>query len=255
MSPAEDVYVADEIVLKLAASDDLVVESVTLHSANRSWQAAQDRSTGHWEAFLNTRNLQDGENDLQIEIRDVSGRTSVTTRRIMVDNSGPTITLLSRQLLSGRSEIAFRIEDRSAIATYQYRLDSGQWKELLVDRGKGTYKFVWTTDLKDNGEHRLDIRATDSLGNTGEAAFKVRVENQDYSWVIAVVLVVLAIALAAVFLYRRKTRAIPEETAAGPSLADSLPDIPARVASEKKTMLSETAEGERSADEIEQGRH
>jgi hypothetical protein len=255
MSPAEDVYVADEIVLKLAASDDLVVESVTLHSANRSWQAAQDRSTGHWEAFLNTRNLQDGENDLQIEIRDVSGRTSVTTRRIMVDNSGPTITLLSRQLLSGRSEIAFRIEDRSAIATYQYRLDSGQWKELLVDRGKGTYKFVWTTDLKDNGEHRLDIRATDSLGNTGEAAFKVRVENQDYSWVIAVVLVVLAIALAAVFLYRRKTRAIPEETAASPSLADSLPDIPARVASEKKTMLSETAEGERSADEIEQGRH
>jgi hypothetical protein len=255
ISPSEDVNVAGETLVALAASDDNEVETISLRAANRSWQAALDRSTGRWEALLNTRNLPDGENDIEVEVRDISGQTSITTRRLMVDNTGPSIELRTRQALIGKSEIQFRIEDRSAIATYHYRLDGGQWKELLVEPGKGVYKFAWATELKDNGEHRLDIRAADTLGNANQAAFKLKVENPDYSWVVAVALVALALALGAVFLFRRKGRAGKAEEPEVPSIADSLPDIKPRAPPEKRTMLSETAEVEHGAGETDQAQH
>ena len=228
---------------------------MALRASNRSWQATPDRSTGRWEARLNTRNLPDGGNDLEIEIRDLSGRTSITTRRLMVDNTGPSIELRTRQALKGRSEISFRMEDRSAIAVYQYRLDGGQWRELLPEHGKGVYKFAWATGIGDNGEHRLDIRGVDSLGNANEAAFKIRVDNPDYSWAVAVALVALAAALGAFLFVRRKGRAKKEAEPEAPSIADSLPDIRPRAPPEKKTMLSETAEVEHRAGETDQARH
>ncbi|MBM4248910.1 MAG: hypothetical protein FJ149_05665 [Euryarchaeota archaeon] len=257
ISPPDDVHIAGEVVVRLSASDDLEVESVTLRAANRTWPAALDRSTGQWEALVNTRNLPEGENDLEVGVTDVSGRTSLATRRLMVDNSGPSISLLTGRELSGRSDISFRIEDRSAIGTYRYRLDGGEWRELLADRDRGIFKFDWATGIQDNGVHRLDIRAADSLGNVNEESFRVRVDNQDHSWAVVLGLVVIAAAMGAMVFLRRRGRPEPETVPGEPSVASSLPDIPAKGAPEKRGIDSESAEGEHGAGETEpaQRRH
>lgn len=197
--------VSGVVEVMLSAGDDNGVVSMRIAAGNQTWQASHDASTGLWSAFLDTGRLPDGENVLSIETRDQSGRTTGGSHRLRVDNTGPSLSLRTQSALAGRTEVAFAISDASPLVKYEYRLDGGEWKELLP--GKSDYMFRWSTGVADNGGHRVDVRATDSLGNSAQARYTVKVENPDYSWVVVLVVLLVAAGIASALLYRKRRSA------------------------------------------------
>ncbi|MEM2870398.1 MAG: Ig-like domain-containing protein [Thermoplasmata archaeon] len=255
-SPAEGVYVSGETALTIWTEDDLGVVSVELSLGDRSWRASPTRTPGRWEALVNTALLEGYEHNLTVLVRDRAGKTTSGAVLLRVDNVAPAIRLETRTELVGRCSVVFSINDRNRVVSYEYRVDGGAWRELLFTPSKGNYEFLWSTGVADNGEHRVDVRAVDELGNTALASFRVRVSNPDLSWVVYLLLVLLVVAAASVLLYRRRTRAteLPAGPDEGPARPSPLP--PPEEGSDghgkKKPLPSSTADSDEEAGEIEQ---
>jgi len=208
LQAADGAAVSGVVEMRLSAGDDNGVASMRIASGNRTWRASKDDSTGIWSAFVDTRLLPDGENILGIETWDISGRVTGGSHRVRVDNTGPSLALRTRSALAGKAEVSFAISDANPLVRYEYRLDGGSWNELLP--GKSDYMFRWSTGVTDNGEHRVDVRAADSLGNSAQAHYTVKVENPDYSGAVLLVVLLVAFGMAGALLYRRR-KLIPTE--------------------------------------------
>ena len=99
LSPAPGESLFGEVLVKVAASDDVGVEEVTFTVGG---QLVGTASAPPYSVLIDTRELFDGEQPLVAEVRDVGGNTARAVIPVVVDNSGGPLHRLDLDLEAGR---------------------------------------------------------------------------------------------------------------------------------------------------------
>ena len=139
------------------------------------------------EYFWNTLTLADGTYELRVTASDKNANAQASALNavrisdpVIVDNTPPVIARLAGKAGGKTITISGRVADAlSRIRTIQYVVDSDEtWRTIIPEDGitdsRGeTFRF----EIKDMkaGPHRIALRVTDALGNTGYAATTITV--------------------------------------------------------------------------------
>jgi hypothetical protein len=100
--------------------------------------------------------------------------TAATTFSVMVnapDIIPPVVTVVEPSQGSTSISVvhltAVVTDTASRVERVEYQLDGGVWKPLAVsDSSRGLYDAIWTPTVADNGNHKVNFRGTDLVGNT-----------------------------------------------------------------------------------------
>jgi hypothetical protein len=116
--------------------------------------------------------LDDGEHLVEVRTTDAAGNVSpMASDAFTVDTTPPSVTLNpfpnytndNTPTLSG-----IAIDTTSPITSVEYRVDSGDW--IAAEATDGTFNelsedFIFTIAGLDDGEHLVEVRTTDAVGN------------------------------------------------------------------------------------------
>ncbi len=163
--------------------------SLTKNSTVEAWWTGEDLysgmsnydvrlNEGEWIAVgmyttYNFTGLVQGENMLWVRAVAVAGNTNETSVTVVLDSTVPSVSVDAP--IDGAAFPASSVEaawsgsdQESGIASYQYRVDGGEWYEM------GSVLNATLTGLSD-GEHTLEVMAVDNAGNnaTASASFTV----------------------------------------------------------------------------------
>lgn len=184
LNPVSDQFIEGDLLVQIDAVDEVGIDQVTVeifslvreepHKGEWVKEAIYNPSTGYYETTLDTTmEEEDGYWNITAYTEDLSGKTNVTeTMEIRVVNHDPELTIHSPQhgeYVSGRVSINATVEDAFPGPAY-YSVDEGGWKPIIVP---------WNTTGFSDGEHRLDIKATDQAGNSVTRTIRVTVINSD----------------------------------------------------------------------------
>lgn len=123
---------------------------------------------------LDTSNLQDGENELRIQVSDLAGNTTSFTITFLVDNTGPQIELESLtpdMIIDEKLTLNPMVtDDFSEVDSLQLYFRDNLIHEFDVTTG---VSFDFNPDLFELGEGEIKFIATDSLGNKTIAIWSI----------------------------------------------------------------------------------
>ena len=130
---------------------------------------------------FNFSGLSDGQHTFQVRAIDAAGNIDPTPAAYVwvIDTTGPTVTLDSAPAVLANSPETIFAFSSEAGATFECRLDSGDWAACASPKSY--------SGLSD-GAHTFDVRATDSHGITGPAT--------SYPWTIDTVAPVVTLTAA-----------------------------------------------------------
>ncbi len=166
------------------------------------YDMAYNSATGYYELYLDTSEFDDGTYTIELHGVDVSGKESVATSSFTIDNSAPSINYGGSMVIHKSTVLEFSVSDSTTqIKGVWISIDGGEWMPIQLSGGKATYR--WNIDIKDNGVHRIRIKAVDSAGNEQIWEKDIYVDVPNYTpFIYLVVLVVLLIAV--ILAMRRK---------------------------------------------------
>jgi len=141
-----------------------------------------------FEYILNTSILSNadgsGKYRGKITALDNAGHRQSKKFTIKVDNKGPHINKTSPENKDKNSiKFSTKVKDWSKIDSVEINIDGKGWDEM-INSGNDTYKYLWETSVKDNGNHTYTIRATDMNGNVETFSDTVKVNNSKDYWTI-----------------------------------------------------------------------
>ncbi|UCG70807.1 MAG: hypothetical protein JSV09_07370 [Thermoplasmata archaeon] len=142
----------------------------------------ENKATGFFEAEIVTDSsgldLEDGNHNLTITATDSVNTPTEISRKIFVDNTGPTINLekpKKAKTVSGNVRFIVTLTDDTGIDSVYIRIDKRQWKEMREEDGQ--YIYNWNSRKIYNGKYDVDIKASDTLGNEMEGSSDIKVDN------------------------------------------------------------------------------
>ncbi|GEM_PF-3084538 len=151
--------------------------------------------------------LPDGMHTIRVRASDLFTHTSVSYISVIVDSTPPTLWIVEPEnstQVGERFTLVWNATDSVGIHHYEVRVDSGSWVDVGVNTSYGLHLQP--------GEHTLYVRAVDTAGNVAVAWVKVRV-MAPFPWIpVAAAVMVIAVALSAFFLYRRRSNPVERET-------------------------------------------
>ncbi len=137
--------------------------------------------------YWNTLTLADGTYELRVTVSDENANAQASaleavriSEPVIVDNTSPVVARLAGKAAGKTIAISGQVADAlSRLRVIQYAVDSDEkWRTIIPEDGitdSRTEAFsVKIKDLK-AGPHRIAIRATDALGNTGYAATTITI--------------------------------------------------------------------------------
>ncbi|MFO8109468.1 MAG: Ig-like domain-containing protein [Thermoplasmata archaeon] len=184
LNPVQNEFVEGDLTIQIDATDRVGIDYVMVdifslvreepHKGHWTIEAIYNPSSGYYEATLDTSiEEEDGYWNATAYTRDLSGKISITeTVRFRVVNNYPELTIHSPQhgeYVSGDVLINVTVEDAFPGPAY-YSVNEGGWRPIIVP---------WDTTGHSDGEHRLDIKATDQAGNSVVRTIRVTVINTD----------------------------------------------------------------------------
>jgi hypothetical protein len=171
---------------------------VTVH--DKAWEAANIDET--YVKKATHENFESG----KFKVDDIA--PSIVSQTAALGNTTPQ---------NGLIVLLFAITDNpnpgSGIATVEIRIDNGEWMDIKFDTNSGYYNYSWRTGKKDNGIHKVEVRATDKLGHVNVQAYSLSIDNTDTSsMILALVgaLVFVTLFIFAFLFHRVKAKAIRE---------------------------------------------
>jgi serine protease AprX len=130
--------------------------------------------TGATSFTLNTTELLDGPHVIKLLASDLAGNDAETSIRIIIDNTPPTVTILTPangSFVSGATNITFSFSDGN-LKSATLLLDG----KIISDVTDKTFHF-WNTTQATDGEHILMLIVTDKAGNSRTFEKVVTVDN------------------------------------------------------------------------------
>jgi len=140
------------------------------------------------EARVPLRIEDEGWHTLVVTARDAVGHSSSAVLHFMLDMSGPAISARILELEKGNVVIGVSATDPSGVSAIYYRVDGGQWVALSSN--------TLSLDLG-YGNHTIELRGTDSLGNEATVTLTVVIPRPLYLYAVAA-LVAIVIMLVAI---------------------------------------------------------
>ena len=187
------------VVVDRRAPDTLVNSSprAFTNEAASAFRFSSNEEGSSFECFVDDGNFQacsspkeytglpDGEHVFETRSADIAGNVdpSPAMRTWTVDTEGPEASIsepAAGTLVRGEARIAAEASDDRELEKVEFLIDG---EVVDVDRGEGPdrrepYEFGWDTTLADDGEHEIEVRATDAAGNTTSPGPRtVRVDN------------------------------------------------------------------------------
>lgn len=185
-SPGDRDPVVGEAAVTLEVSDDvgvvgfrLVVEagSTETEVASETFEATESRTI---TTSFSSSQFGDGLATLRAEVEDVLGVRGTARRAVFIDNtSGPRIAITSPVqdgVYGGSLTIVAEITDASGVDTVEARF-AGEVVPLSSAE-QNTFRFETdTTELDESSLHRVELTATDGIGNESRRVVTVGVDN------------------------------------------------------------------------------
>ncbi len=188
-----------EVTLDLDFEDDFVLDGLRA-SDSPGFEGVE------WVPYVTSMIwvlVDEGERTVHLEVRDEAGNVVSADASIVYDGTPPVIEFVSPTKTSTTEE---RVEVEVSVAdaidpapVIQWRLDGGNWETL-----SGT---TFSVNLSE-GEHSVEVRATDGAGNDAVLELKLEMEPEPsiasgpLLWVVIVVVVV--IGAVGLWLWRSK---------------------------------------------------
>ncbi|MBI4481479.1 MAG: hypothetical protein HY652_01180 [Acidobacteria bacterium] len=159
-------------------NQDELTYSIYYKGENESnWKLLEEK----WEDTfytIDSNTLPDGTYLVKVVASDSSSNPSqeallgeLISKTFDINNTPPSIEILSNQTLTRRVEVAFRAQDRtSRVYQAEYSLDGGEWQLIFPKDGIADSKqedFTLKTEELSSGEHTLGLRVTNTVGVTG----------------------------------------------------------------------------------------
>jgi predicted secreted protein len=209
--PKNGAHVNGIIPVSVHAKDFVGIREVTLAIDGRTLPIFKNLSSGFYEYSLQTLELVSGKTyTLTATATDYLDNIAEISSKIFVDNVAPKISLTLKEgsLSETQSDdviFCIEISDSSEIDKVFIRIDKSKW--IQVNKTASGYEYKWITTHADNGKHTIEVKAMDVLGNEGFVEYELSIENDDYSWLSFVIVIIVFIAFVVVFaLVGRKKR-------------------------------------------------
>jgi hypothetical protein len=177
-----------QVTLRLAFGDDFGVDVVRVSNS----PGFEDSEWVAYSATMSWDLLEEGDRVVYLEVRDEAGNIVSADSSIIYDATPPIIEYLSpkkRETMEEKVTVEVSIVDAVDLApTSEWRLDDGAWEALV-----GT---IFQVKLAD-GDHVIEVRATDGAGNEAVEALKLKKEPEPsiasgpLLWIIILVVVVV----------------------------------------------------------------
>ena len=172
---------------------------------------------------LDTTSLPAGAVTLSVTATDLASHATTRTLSIRVDNTAPTIALISPSSDRGAIVLRATVSDSPAgVASVMFVVD-GKTYTAVAD-GQGGYSVMISTTTADNGAHSYQVMATDRAGNTATSSGSFAVSNPTdyYAAVLAfspfgIFVLVLAALIVALLIRRRGKGSKPMPATLEPS--------------------------------------
>ncbi|MGQ9582109.1 MAG: Ig-like domain-containing protein [Thermoplasmatota archaeon] len=176
LAPTEGQRVRGAVNLSAQASDLYLSE--VLWSVDSQPAGPMVLDNGSFIAELNTSALVDGQHELVLLARDRIGHETRASVEFVVDNSAPTIEVLSPlegEFLSGEAVVRVRARDGLGVERVLARISPGPIaRELALSAGSGCYELWLDTRALPDGDYTVAAEVRDLAGaveSTGELAF------------------------------------------------------------------------------------
>ncbi len=170
-SPVEDQFVQGWFSFRIAGNDEVGVKGVSIDVFNQTRKVSYDSESGYYVYEVDTRSVPDGNYSVSAVVEDYIGNVNTTDEiAFQVDNNAPTVEInrpINGEYLNGTIDMNVSVHDRF-LQDVQYTVDETGY----VPIGKP----LNTTRLSD-GEHQINVKATDLNGHITERRVTVIVDN------------------------------------------------------------------------------
>ncbi len=178
-SPASDQFIEGVFIFKIITNDAVGIEEVRITVTNTdSSEDVVDDSTcvynsesGYYEYTFDTNILADGNYSISGTSYDLSGKSSSTLEiNFQIDNNLPQLVItypLNGELVTGNVQVSAHAND-VFLWSLEYRVDGSAWVDLNT---------AWDTTQLVDGNHILEIRATDEAGHSYTQVMEIRTDN------------------------------------------------------------------------------
>ncbi len=173
VEPRDGSYLRGTVEVEVEAEDDTGINFVVFYLDGKTMYMDLVPPYG-WT--WNTTECEDGVHTISVIACDVSGKCTVDSIEVIVDNTAPVVRFLSPvegSIVEANVSIVFSVEEENLDYVSLYIDD--QLKETWSEPGEKTY--LWNTFEYDDGEHILKIEALDKAGNVNVAELQVFVNN------------------------------------------------------------------------------
>ncbi|MCK8523818.1 Ig-like domain-containing protein [Aquimarina sp. D1M17] len=164
----------DQNELTFEVIDDTGIEKVNIYINDNNIEEITDDS---YLVNIPTNDLADGNNEIRIVALDLTGNTSTANLNVVIDNSGPEITLESiteGQIVDALINFNPNVTDTfSEVITLEVLYNDQQ---LKLFNEVSNYSFDFDPEIYPVGAGNFKFIATDALGNS--TTKEIRVENK-----------------------------------------------------------------------------
>lgn len=163
LTPASNAFINGTVHLSCQYSDESGIADMETKIDSWSWQSAS--------TLDQDLTLAEGAHTVQVRVTDLAGNPTINTVTFTVDRTPPQLTITSPLEGSHVTDIslAWQCSDSSGIVKEELSLDSTLWVPLTEN--------PQPEDIVD-GQHTLQVRVTDSAGNTAIAEVTVLIDTR-----------------------------------------------------------------------------
>jgi len=173
ISPESGAVLGRTATIEVYANDPNGIETVKFEMETTSTIMTFDNATGHWTGSLDTTTLKDGVKIVKVTAVDKAGNAAEETTTITVDNTKPTVSIISpldKAELSGNVTVTFTALDTNL-----------KLAQLIIDKGiydvTGKTSFTWDTTRVGDSAYTIKLVAYDKADNVAETSITVTTIN------------------------------------------------------------------------------
>lgn len=177
-SPANGVFVRSIITVSATATDNIGVAKVEF-SKDSDATPFYTTTASPYAVSWNTATVSDGAHTLKAIAYDEAGNQSTASVSVIVDNTAPTVSVISPANGAAVSGTVVVSVDASDVTSGIQRVEFYRDADILLGQSTiSPYGISWDTKTVANGSHSLYVKAYDEAGNIAQSvSVNVSVNN------------------------------------------------------------------------------